>query len=243
MTALVIIFAAIAGAIISVYLRRLSTGNSDSIQSDGADEGIAALYDPRNPQTTILHEIAPDSSDVKKLYDVFSWGREASAEYLYYGEIDSNAVKEDGTGDLTKAAFHAEVSVSFEEDAINVEKASLKDYRHHGFKSPRFSIDNEINGDSFPDLTPADLCPESINNEYRNLISISDKDYSHFMIVGVTQTVYFRYISIESGRVTTISVAANDQFATMAWLFEHFNDLVERYQELPMQQFTGAIRE
>ena len=243
MTALVIIFAAIAGAVISVYLRRLSANNSKSVHSDGVDEGLTTLLDPLNPQTTILHEIDPDSSEVKKLYDVFSWGREASAEYLYYGEIDSNAVKEDGTGDLTKAAFHAEVSVSFEEDAISVETANLKDYRHHGFKSPRFSIENEINGDAFPDLTPADLCPESINDEYRNLISISDKDYSHFMIVGITQTVYFRYVNIDAGRVMTISVAANDQFATMAWLFEHFNGLVKRYQELPMQKFTGAIRE
>ncbi|PWQ92542.1 hypothetical protein [Leucothrix pacifica] len=240
MTALVIIFAAIVGAVLSVYLRRLNSNNVDEIPHDAGDENHH--YDPSNPQTTILHEISPDSADVKTLYEVFSWGREASAEYLYYGEIDSSAVKQDGTGDLTKAAFHAEVSVSFEEDAISVETANLKDYRHHGFKSPRFSIDNEI-GDNFPNLTPAELIPTSTTDEYRNLISISDKDYSHFMIVGVFQMVYFRYVRIDDSRITTISVIAGDEFATMEWLFQHFNDLVERYQDLPMQRFSGAIRE
>lgn len=243
MTAIVIIFAAILGAVMSVYLRKLSAGRAEELDQYSEDHETQNYYDPSNPQTTIIHQVPPESSDVKKLYEVFSWGREAMAEYLYYGEIDSSAVKEDGTGDLSKAEFHAEVSVSFEEDAINAEAANLRNYRRNGFKSPRFSIDNELGDESFCDLTPADISSGSNTADYENLIAISDQDYSQFLVVGPAHNICFRYTRVEPDRITSISVVAKGEFATMDWLYEHFNDLVERYQTLPKQRFEGAIRE
>lgn len=243
MTALVIIFAAIAGAVISVYLRQLSANKSEAAGDDALNSESTPFYDPLNPQTTILLEIEPDSSAVKPMQEVFSWGREAMAEYFYYGEIDSSAVKDDETGDLTNASFYAEVTVSFEEDAISVETTKLRHYRHHGFKTARFSIDKEMGYDNFASLKPADISPSDNTDDYENLITISDQDYSQFMVVGFAHNVCFHYVRIEAGRVTNISIVASDEFATMEWLFGRFNDLVARYKDLPMQKFTGAIRQ
>lgn len=225
MTAIIIIIAAIFGAVLSVYLKQLSHRHSDEAHNH---------YDPFNPQTTILHSIEPNSPDVKTLYEVFSWGREAMAEYLYYGEIDHLAVNEDGTGDLSKAAFHAEVSVSFEQDVIDAETQNLKNYRRHGFKSPRFSIENERG---------RDVSQTTNTQDYESLIDLSDQHYSQFRVVGFAQNICFRYTRIEPNRVISIVVVANEAFATIEWMYQHFNDLVERYRILPMQEFSGAIRE
>lgn len=66
-----------------------------------------------------LFSVSANSLAVKTLYEVFSWGREATAEYLYHGEIDVKAVKTDGTGNLAVAEYYASVEVSFEPDVIN----------------------------------------------------------------------------------------------------------------------------
>jgi|GEM_PF-5835238 len=35
------------------------------------------LNEELKPNTTVIHEISPTSKEVKNLYEVFSWGREA----------------------------------------------------------------------------------------------------------------------------------------------------------------------
>lgn len=122
----VICIAAVFGAFIAVLLKRLSEGkNVQALVDDG---------DPNHPDTTVIYAIEPDSTAVKTLYQVFSWGREAMAEYLYYGEIDSAALQDDGTGNLDGTRFYAEVSVSFEADALKAEQQNLQNYRRAGLK-------------------------------------------------------------------------------------------------------------
>ncbi len=44
-----------------------------------------------------IHSVPPESLDVRMLYEVFGWGREAMAEYLYHGEINARIT---GSGSL-----------------------------------------------------------------------------------------------------------------------------------------------
>lgn len=231
----VICIAAVFGAFIAVLLKRLAEGkNAQAIIDDG---------DPNHPDTTVIHAIEPSSTDVKTLYQVFSWGREAMAEYLYYGEIDSAYLQEDGTGNLDGTRFYAEVSVSFEADALQAEQENLQNYRRAGVKMPRFSLDTELGYADFSNLVPSDFVSSSPRPGYASLLAISDVDYSVFEINEMAGNASFRYVRIEPERVTTIYLQAGEQFATVDWMYNHFHELVEKYQSLPMHTYTGATRE
>lgn len=229
----VICIAAVFGAFIAVLLKRLAEGKQEQ----------EVIGDPNHPQTTVIHAIEPKATTVKTLYEVFSWGREASAEYLYYGEIDSDALQEDGTGNLSGARFYAEVSVSFEADALQAERENLQNYRRAGVKMPRFSLDNEMGYEDFSSLVPADFVDNSPRSGYASLLSISDTDYSLFQINELAGNASFSSIRIEAERVTTIHLQASEQFATVDWMYHHFLELMDKYQQLPMHRYTGAIRE
>jgi hypothetical protein len=231
----VICIAAVFGAFIAVLLKRLSEGkNVQAIVDDG---------DPNHPDTTVIYAIEPDSTAVKTLYQVFSWGREAMAEYLYYGEIDSTALQDDGTGNLDGTRFYAEVSVSFEADALKAEQQNLQNYRRAGVKMPRFSLDTELGYADFSSLVPSDFVTSTPRPGYVSLLAISDVDYRVFEINEMAANAAFRYVRIEPERVITIYLQASDQFATVDWMYHHFHELVARYQHLPMHLYTGAIRE
>ena len=235
MTLLVICFAAILGAVMSVFLRRLNTAQQESAPYQ--------LSDPEQPDIAVIHETSPDNPTTKILPEVFSWGRESLAEYFYYAEIDQHALQNDQTGDLTQSQYFAEVTVSFESDAINAEITNLHNYRRNGFRTPRFSLENELGYDTFSTLTPSEIAIPAHTDHYHNLLSISDTDYSLFEINGHSHSVSFTYIKIEASRVISIHLMARERFVSMQWLHQRFQALKETYHELPMQIFTGAPRE
>jgi hypothetical protein len=108
-------------------------------------------------ETKIIHSIEPDSKSVKTLYEVFSWGQEATGEYLFFGEINKDSVKDDGTGDLSKFKIRASVDVSFETDVFDVAKDQIERSKYYNLaplfetlvnESPVSVIDNFGNVDA-----------------------------------------------------------------------------------------------
>ncbi len=182
---------------------------------------------------SVLHAIPPGSRDVKVLYDVFSWGREALAEYLYFGEIDAKAVKDDGTGDLSRADYHASVEVSFEEDTLDVARDDLASCS--SFAGPPAI-------DALRNTTPETFF-EGIDSDYTYRIGCHDNACSLMVVVHWTRSVIFRTWSIMEDRVTEITVTGKGNQITIGEMYKRFSELNEKYRSIPYRKFTGAIRE
>jgi hypothetical protein len=186
-------------------------------------------------EIVVLYEVPPNSEQVRTLYNVFSWGREARGEYLYYGEIDKKAVKTDGTGDLALAEYSASVEVSFEEDFLAYTKSEIKDL------APQLPI-------APSPLELVMLSPREFSKsdkwKGRWVIERSDRHaiflYNDDPSAGV---VMLRLYSIIDNRVTEISVSARGSGITVSEMWNRFSGLLSRYNEIPMRRFTGAIRE
>ncbi len=186
-------------------------------------------------EIVVLYEVPPDSEQVRTLYEVFSWGREAMGEYLFYGEIDKKAVKADGTGDLTLADYSASVEVSFEEDFLAYAKSEIEEL------APQLPI---VPGP--PErvmLTPSEISSSSM---WKGLWVIERSDRQAIFLYNDDQfsdAVILRLYSILDNRVTEISVSAHGGGITVSEMWHRFSKLLSRYNEIPMRHFAGAIRE
>ena len=186
-------------------------------------------------EIVVLYDVPPNSEQTKILYEVFSWGREATGEYLYYGEIDKEAVKSDGTGDLTLANYSGSVEVSFEEDFLAYAKFEVEDL------APQLPVVPSPPGRV--KLTPSELSKSDmwkgqwlVERSGRHAIFLYNDD-------PYTGTVILRLYSILDRRVKEISVSARGDDISVSEMWSRFSTLVTRYNEIPMRRFTGAIRE
>lgn len=194
------------------------------------------------PSTVVLLRVAPADLGVKTLYEVFSWGQEAHGEYLYYGEIDSAAVKPDGTGDLTKASVYAEVSVSFESDTLSAVIGDLRTYVKVAEKQRGFSFGAWLNQEGRQSMSPAETCLH-LRHVPELLIDVSQRSWRRLMINAPLSTVVFSAAMINESRVTEIVVGGQRQGASLRWLWDKFNGLCDTYNNIPAVRFHGARRE
>lgn len=208
------------------------------------DQGNMRIVQPkgRQPETTVLFRADRNSLEVRTLYNVFSWGREALGEYLFYGEIDSRAVKTDNTGDLSKAGFHAEVSVNFESDVLSTAHAECGHYLENAARYGKFSLFSSIGGRQLADMNPEEICA-CISSDSALIVSATANGYRTFNANPRLGIVQFTSTRIDSERVTTIRVAAKDHSYVAGWLWSRFITLCQEYADLPMARFHGAIRE
>jgi len=180
-----------------------------------------------------LLSVPPESKEVKTLYEVFSWGREALAEYLFFAEIDSSGLKEDGSGDLLKAKYWADVEVSFESDTLAVAKDTI-------LCSSSYPLMPNI--ESIGIVSPHELFQSQLGAG--DFLISSGSDYCYIMrAVSWSKTVLFIKVSVENDRTTTIQVASTGSKIKLKYMHERANELIELYKSIPMHLFSGAIRE
>jgi len=106
--------------VLLIFLFLIGSAKAFGQPKQSALEEKSKVFEP-----VVILNLKPQDTNVKTLYDVFSWGRDALAEYFYYAEIEKSALKPDGTGDLSKSEYFAEVTVSFESDVISAAKSDL----------------------------------------------------------------------------------------------------------------------
>jgi hypothetical protein len=181
-----------------------------------------------------LFSVPANSLSVKTLYEVFSWGREATAEYLYHGEIDVNAVKTDGTGDLAVAEYYASVEVSFEPDVIDANKKSI-------IKSTYWERIPSL--DTIEHLTPAELAKLYTNAKAPLLIESSNTSCFSLSFISFNGACVLSRIMINDERNTEIRVFGKGSRISLVEMLERAKWLGEHYQNIPQNRFTGAFRE
>lgn len=194
------------------------------------------LMDPAiSFKVVVLQDVPPESTTAKTLYEVFGWGREAQGEYLYYGAIDDRALMPDGTGDLTKAAYHASVEVSFE--AENVDDASYY-LEIYGDGKSLFKLD------SLTGLSAAQVS-ERLGHEQEDglMFAIDNDSYAMIFVETWRPTATLRYTRLAGERVTEINVTGHGDEVPFDWMLRRFDELVEHYRDIPMNCFSGAIKE
>jgi hypothetical protein len=185
-------------------------------------------------ETVVLHSIEPESKEVKTLYDVFSWGQEATAEYLFFGEIDKQSLKPDGTGDVSQCQIRASVDVSFESDVLEVAKNQIQ-----------MSTQNSL----APDLESlSGESPDSIiqifNDNDMDLLIDSGNDFCSLLCINTHgRNVWLKYVAILEDRVTNILVMGAGHEKSAEWLVAKYLLLVSKYKDIPYSKFSGAIRE
>ena len=184
-------------------------------------------------QAVELHSIEPESKNVKTLYEIFSWGREALGEYLYHAEIDSKGVKEDGTGDLNKAEYNASVEVSFETDVLDVAKNIITQSRRLQ-TMPSIDVIGKIN--------PSELFQNNLGAE-EFFINGGSNHCFILRAVSCSKTVVFVRYSVEDGRTTEIQVTGKGTEIKLSELYDTAIKLIEKYKQIPVNKFSGAIRE
>lgn len=180
-----------------------------------------------------LYSVEPDSKDVKTLYEVFSWGREALGEYLYHGEIDSRGVKEDGTGNLNEAEYYASVEVSFETDVLDVAKNAIA-------HSPLLPTIPSI--DAIGQTTPNELFQNNLGSEEFFIHGGSNHCFI-MRAVSWSKLVVFVKLVVEDNRTTEIRVVGKGTEIKISDLYKTAKRLIDRYKSIPANQFSGAIRE
>jgi len=176
----------------------------------------------------------PASKDVKYLYDVFSWGREALAEYIFHGEIDSRAMKEDGTGDLAQADYSASVEVSFEIDTLDVARSTISSSKLMPL-FPSLEVFSDKTPEAFFDTVNAP------DGSY-----LVDCDGTHCFIaivVNFSKTVVFKNVSVDDHRTKEITVVGKGSEIELGEMYNKAASLAETYSDIPYNLFTGAIRE
>ena len=184
-------------------------------------------------KTKILYSIDTGSRNVKHLYDLISWGREARSEYIFYSEIDEFAVKSDGTGDLTKADFYAEVHVSFEMDTLEAERQKIE-------SSHRYLVSPGI--ESIKDSTPIELLRHNFGAD--NLYISGDSCSCFQMVVNQELgAIHFEFIKILEDRVTKIESCGIGSSVSINKIYTTAAELIKKYSDIPYFRFTGAIRE
>jgi hypothetical protein len=181
-----------------------------------------------------LFSVPANSLAVKTLYEVFSWGREATAEYLYHGEIDINAVKADGTGDLTIAEYYASVEVSFESDVIDVNNTSIIESANWE-PAPPF--------DTIESLTPAEMV--KLHGSARSPLLIESSSTSCFSlsILNFNNACILSRIKVDEGRNKEVRVFGKGSSISLGAMLARANWLSDHYKNIPQNKFTGAIRE
>ncbi len=184
-------------------------------------------------ETIEVHSVPPESQDVKTLYEVFSWGREALGEYIYFAEVDRAGLREDRTGDLTKASYYADVEVSFEDDTLNVAKDTILRSSYYP-KLPSI--------DAIGAITPQELFEGTLREE--EFLINNGADHCFIMrTVSSSNFVLFIKLSLEGDRTTTIQVANKGNNLKIKDIYERAVQLMELYESIPMNRFSGAIRE
>lgn len=192
------------------------------------------------PETVVIHCIDPTDTQVRTMYEVFSWGIESFGEYLFYGEINSEAVKPDGTGDLTLATYWAQVSVSFETDTLSVATVTINHMLAQHEKWNKFGVDSQINGSPVSEMTPKEITL-LIPNGGEFPIDVDNTSQRQFMIFG--DKVRFSKMIVDGARTTEIIVIASGSAMTIKTLWVRFVGLCNIYSAIPMVRFTGAVRE
>gem|GEM_PF-5288791 len=168
-------------------------------------------------------------------------GERSHGEYLYYGEIDSRAVKEDGTGDLSIAEIFLQVDVSFERDVIGVANSNLNNYRSGKYE--RFLIDQKISEKPISEFKPKDLSSLVESSDFVSVLDVGESSFSTLNIYGDIGIVFFEYNKILESRVTEITVWSKGAEINIGWMHQRFLTLVEEYHQIPMSKFTGAPRD
>ncbi len=184
-------------------------------------------------QIVELLSVDPESKEVKVLYDVFSWGREALGEYIYFAEIDSKGYKDDGTGDLTKAEYHASVEVCFEDDVLEVAQNNIA-------KASALPIQPSIN--AIGNISPHELFQHHLGAEEFYIDSGSNHCFS-MRLISSFQTVSFIKAETLENRTTTIRVSGKGTDISIGQMYETATRLINRYKAIPYNQFSGATRD
>ncbi len=191
------------------------------------------------PDTVVIHCIEPTDTGVKTMHEVFSWGLDAFGEYLFYGEIDSPAVRLDGTGDITQATYWAQVSVSFETDALAAATGTINQMLTCPERWSKFGIGSQIGGQPVSEMTPQTIA-SLIPNGGDYLIDVGSTFERQFMVFG--DKVRLSKLIVDDDRTTEIVLVASGSALTIKSLWVRFVGLCSIYSTIPMVRFSGAVR-
>ncbi|KZN40036.1 hypothetical protein N483_17775 [Pseudoalteromonas luteoviolacea NCIMB 1944] len=183
---------------------------------------------------TELFSIEPGSVDVVKIDKVFI--TDPQAEYIYHAEIDTNAVNRDGIGELYKARYFAQVSVSFEDDFREVALHRLEYNQENEF----YAEDESVLKSFYP-LSPSALIEQAASSGPW-LLYVDDDWFIELHINLDVNNVYFIYTEINGERCTSIKVWAEGDFLTIGDMHSKLNQLIRKYEDMPYQHFKGAVR-
>lgn len=182
-----------------------------------------------------LFSIEPDDINVVPTEKIFRI--DPQGQYLFHGEIDSNAVTKNNTGDISICDCFVDVSVSFEKDILDVESFELEEYQNN----ESYAQDEALLKNLY-EFYPIDLLTNYNGSGEPSLLYVGDDWVITLTIDPVFNTVYFKYSQIINDRVTTIKIWAKNKFCTIGSMHNRFNELVSKYENLPYNQFTGATR-
>ncbi|MDR7192421.1 hypothetical protein [Luteimonas terrae] len=183
--------------------------------------------------TTIL-SVPPESLDVRTLYEVFGWGREAMAEYLYHGEINAEALRPDGTGDLSIAEYAASVEVSFEPDVIGVNRQRI---------DGASTLDHSLSLVELGDLT-AQEASQLFGQPHGDVLLESDENSLYTLWADAASGVcVISAIQTCAERSQEVRVFGAGCGVTLGTLLARAETLRQRYRDIPMHRFSGAVRE
>lgn len=185
-------------------------------------------------QIATLHSVPPESLDVRTLYEVFGWGREAMAEYLYHGEINAEAIRPDGTGDLSVADYAASVEVSFEPDVIEVNRQKIDDA---STLDPSTSLEGlgGLTVQEASKLFEQTHCDVLIGSGKNSLYSLRADAMSGSCILSAIEAC--------AERSQEVRVFGAGSRVTLDTLLARAEALQLRYGSIPMNRFSGAVRE
>ncbi|MDC7808341.1 hypothetical protein PQS31_16110 [Luteimonas sp BLCC-B24] len=156
------------------------------------------------------------------------------AEYLYHGEINAEALRPDGTGDLSVAEYAASVEVSFEPDVIGVNRQKI---------DGASTLDYSLSLVELGDLT-AQAASKLFGQPYGDVLLESGKDSLITLWADATSGACFiSAIQIRGERSQEIRVFGAGPRVTLGTLIGRAESLRQRYRDIPMHRFSGAVRE
>lgn len=198
---------------------------------------MATTYDSAQEsamQIATVYSVPPESLDVRTLYEVFGWGRKAMAEYLYHGEINAEAIRPDGTGDLSVADYAASVEVSFEPDVIEVNRQKIDDASTLD-PSPSLEGLGGLTVQEASKLFEQTHCDVLIGSGKNSLYSLRADAMSGSCILSAIETC--------TERSQEVRVFGAGSRVTLDTLLARAEALQLRYGSIPMNRFSGAVRE
>lgn len=205
------------------------------------------------PELFIVFTMAPSAQEPKLLHDVFT-NRESTGEYFYHVEAASGDMSAEEPGkvsgnwpeDFVEDGLGGfEVSVNFEPSYVKFAQDQLVD----NARIPRLKIpgnyfdtgDRQYIGEksatdamAMYDTREPVWIPIARGDNWGSWMELhyrSGEDYAYMSAV---------YNKVEEGRVIDIRGSLFHEESTVNEFVDHWQSLIERYENIPMNRFSGA---